>query len=175
MLSQNEIYNNFVQEFSSAVYNLRGDVPFSDYIFLCVGSDKIIGDSYGPLVGQKLKESFKGRYNNIVVCGTLEETVSGINLEKKVQEIYKSYRHPCIIAIDSALSSGENIGKIVVSNSKMQCGKASGKKLTLVGDISIKGIVAKDYKIPRYNFSNLQNIPLGGVIKLAETTAKRNL
>lgn len=157
MLSNNEKYNTFVQEFSNKLYNLKAETPFSDYIFLCIGSDKIIGDSYGPLVGQKLEESFKGKYNNIQVYGTLDKPISAVNLEKKVQEIYTKYKNPCIIAIDSALSSSENIGKILVSNSKMQCGKAAGKKLMLVGNISIKGVVAKDYKIPRYNFSNLQN------------------
>lgn len=175
MLSLNEKYNNFVNEFSSALYNLKMDIPFSDYVFLCVGSDKIIGDSYGPLVGEKLKEAFKNMYHNIEVYGTLEEPVSAVNLEKKVEEIYKKYQHPCIIAIDSALGRQDKIGSIFVSNTKMQCGKGAGKKMIFVGDISIKGVVAKDYKMPKYNFSTLQNVPLGGVIKLADITASRNL
>lgn len=172
MLSQNDKYNNFVNEFSSILYNLKVDIPFSDYIFLCVGSDKIIGDSYGPLVGEKLKEAFKNVYNNIKIYGTLDNTVSAINLEKTVDEIYASYKHPCIIAIDSALASENRIGNIVVSNTKMQCGKGTNKKMRWVGDISIKGIVAKDYKMPRYNFSGLQNTRLGEVIRLADITSK---
>ncbi|MBO5478433.1 MAG: spore protease YyaC [Clostridia bacterium] len=175
MLSQNEKYNKFMNEFSSSLYQLKTDIPFSDYIFLCVGSDKIIGDSYGPLVGQKLKEAFKNRYNNISVYGTLEEPISAVNLEKTVSDIYKRYQHPCMIVIDSALGSQDKIGSILVSNTKMQCGKGAGKKMILVGDISIKGVVAKDYKIPRYNFSTLQNTSLGGIIKLADMTASRNL
>ncbi len=175
MISQNEKYNNFVNEFSSILYNLKMDIPFSDYIFLCVGSDKIIGDSYGPLVGEKLKEAFHNKYHNIEVYGTLEAPVSAINLEQKVKEIYNRYQHPCIIAIDSALGAQDKIGSILVSNTKMQCGKGAGKKMVFVGDISIKGVVAKDYKIPKYNFSTLQNTPLGGVIKLANITANRNL
>lgn len=171
MLSQNEKYNNFVNEFSSKLYNLNSDVPYSNYIFLCVGSDKIIGDSYGPLVGEKLKRNFKNMYNNIEVYGTLEDPVSAVNLEKKVEEIYKQYKHPCIIAIDSALGAQDKIGTIFVSNSKMQCGKGTNKKMLYVGDISIKGIVGKDYKIPKYNFSCLQNTPLGEVMKLADITS----
>lgn len=175
MLSQNDKYNNFVHEFSSKLYNLKMEIPFSDYIFLCVGSDKIIGDSYGPLVGEKLKNCFKNMYNNIEIYGTLEEPVSAINLEAKLKEIYKKYKHPCIIAIDSALGSQDKIGTIVVSNTKMQCGKGTNKGMLYVGDISIKGIVAKNYKMSKYNFTTLQNTSLGEVMKLADITANRNL
>lgn len=175
MLSQNDKYNNFVNEFSNKLYNLKMDNPFSNYIFLCVGSDKIIGDSYGPLVGGKLKASFKNMYNNIEIYGTLEEPISAINLESKVKEIYKKYLNPCIIAIDSALGSQERIGTIVVSNTKMQCGKGTAKNMLYVGDISVKAIVGRNYKIPKYNFSTLQNTSLGEVMKLADITANRNL
>ncbi|MCI8482263.1 MAG: spore protease YyaC [Clostridia bacterium] len=171
MLSENEKYNNFVHEFSNILYNLKVDIPFSDYIFLCVGSDKIIGDSYGPLVGEKLKNSFKNMYHNIKIYGTLEDPISAVNLEKTVEDIDKKYQHPCIIAIDSALSFSNKIGSIFVSDTKMQFGKGAGKKMIQVGDISIKGVVAKDYKIPRYNFSGLQNTRLGDVIKLADITS----
>jgi putative sporulation protein YyaC len=175
MLSQNEQYNTFVSEFSTTLYNLKMDVPYSNYIFLCIGSDKIIGDSYGPLVGQKLKENLKNMYNNIEVYGTLDEPISAINIEKNIKQIYDIYKSPCIIAIDSALGAQEKIGKIYVSNKKMECGRGVGKKSIFVGDISIKGVVGKDYKMQRYNISTLQNASLGAVIKLADVTATRNL
>jgi putative sporulation protein YyaC len=171
MISQNEQYNTFVNEFSTILYNLKMDKPFSNYIFLCIGSDKIIGDSYGPLVGQKLKENLKNMYNNIEVYGTLDKTISAINIEKNIEKIYYTYKSPCIIAIDSALGTQEKIGKIYVSNQKLECGKGLGKRSVLVGDISIKGVVGKDYKIQRYNMSSLQNASLGEVIKLADVTA----
>lgn len=157
MLSGNEKYNKFVNEFSDILYNLKTEEPYSDYLFLCVGSDKIIGDCYGPLVGQKLKEGFKNTYQNIHVYGTLDEPISAVNLESIVNKIYKNYSNPCIIAIDSALGAQDNIGKILVTDKKMQCGKGTNKKLIAIGDISIKGIVAKDYKMPKYNFQALQN------------------
>lgn len=157
MLSSNEKYNKFVNDFSNILYNLKTEAPYSDYLFLCVGSDKIIGDCYGPLVGQKLKEGFKNTYQNIQVYGTLDEPISAINLENIVNKIYKNYSNPCIIAIDSALGAQDNIGKILVSDKKIQCGKGTNKKLIPIGDISIKGIIAKDYKIPKYNFQALQN------------------
>lgn len=128
MLSGNEKYNNFVNEFSEALYHLKMDIPFSDYIFLCVGSDKILGDTYGPLVGEKLKDAFTNMYHNIYVYGTLEEPISAMNLEKTVEEIYHKYTNPCMIVIDSALGAPNRIGNIFVSNTKTQCGKGTRKK-----------------------------------------------
>lgn len=171
MLASDEVYSKFVNDFSTILYNLKTDSPFSDYIFLCVGSDKITGDAFGPLVGDRLQQLLKNYYNNIKVFGTLENPISGTNLDKEVEKIYNTYKHPCIIAIDAALSTKEDIGKIVVTNSKMKFGKGTNKKMLEVGDISIKGIVAKDYKIPRYNFSQLQNTSLSIVMKLAGVTS----
>lgn len=171
MLATNDVYNDFVNDFSSKLYNLKKDSPISDYIFLCVGSDKITGDAFGPLVGDRLQGLLKNSYNNIKIVGTLENPISGINLNKEVEKIYHTYANPCIIAIDAALSAKEDIGTIVVTNSKMKFGKGTNKKMLEVGDISIKGIVAKDYKIPRYNFSQLQNTSLSIVIRLANITS----
>lgn len=129
MISQDEVYNNFVNDFSSTIYNLKSEQPFSDYVFLCVGSDKIIGDAFGPLVGEKLKKSLKNFYSNIRIVGTLEEPVSGTNLENDVKKIYDTYQNPCIIAVDAALAKKEEIGKVVVTNSKMKFGTGTNKRM----------------------------------------------
>lgn len=171
MLASNEVYNNFVNDFSSKMYNLKTDIPFSDYIFLCVGSDKIIGDAFGPLVGRNLEKAFKNFYNNIKVIGTLEKTISGTNLESEIKKIYNTYENPCIIAIDAALSTKEDIGKIIVTNSKMKFKRATSKDMIEVGDISIKGIVARDFKLSKYNFRELSNTSLNIVMNLANITS----
>lgn len=171
MLTADNVYNKFVNDFSSVLYNLKTNSPISDYIFLCVGSDKITGDAFGPLVGDRLQKLLKNSYNNIKVVGTLENPISGTNLDKEVEKIYNTYRNPCIIAIDAALSKKDDIGKIIVTNSKMKFGKGTNKKMLEVGDVSIKGIVAKDYKIPRYNFTELQNTSLSIVMRLAGVTS----
>lgn len=171
MLVGDSVYNGFVNDFSNRIYNLRSDVPFSDYIFLCVGSDRITGDAFGPLVGDNLKKAFKNFYNNIRVVGTLENPVSGVNLEKTVRRIYDTYKNPCIIAVDAALSGKEDVGKIVVTNSKMKFGKGTNKKMLEVGDVSIKGIVGRDYKVSKYNFRELQNVSLNVVMRLAGITS----
>lgn len=172
MLAREDIYNNFVNDFSSKIYNLKSDKPFSDYIFLCVGSDKITGDSFGPLVGNNLEKLFKNFYNNIRVIGTLENPVSGLNLQEELKKVYNKYENPCIIAVDAALSKKEDIGRIIVTDSKMRFGKGTNKTIVEVGDISIKGIVAIDHKIPKYNFNELQRTSLNIVMKLADITSE---
>lgn len=42
------------------------------------------------------------------------------------------------------------------------------KKQLYIGDISIKGIVGKDFKNSRNNFNELQNMPLNIIIDMAE-------
>lgn len=172
MLSKEEQLNDFISDFSTQMYHLKVEKPFSDYIFLCVGSDKVTGDAFGPLVGEKLQKLFKNYYHNIQVIGTLEKPVLATDVNKVIEEIFQKYKNPCIIAIDSALSSKEQIGKIIVTDTTMQFGIGTNKKIKAVGNISIKGVVAKDYKFARYNFSGLQNTSLHLVMKLADTTAE---
>lgn len=167
MLYNQEQYSNFIKEFTEHLYLLKSDIPYTHYIFLCVGSDKVIGDCFGPIVGQNLEEKFKNTFNNIKIIGTLEKPISAINIEEEITKIYKLYENPCIIAIDSALSKEKDVGKIIVSNEKLHFAKSVRSKGIQAGDISIKGIVARDYKISRYNFNALQNTSLSVVIKLA--------
>ncbi len=171
MLFQEEEYNLFVNDFNTSIYNLPKESNYSNYIFLCVGSDKIMGDSYGPLVGQKLEEFFQSMYTNVKVIGTLETPVSALNFNETVSKIYSSYKNPCVIVIDSALSKENRIGNIIVQNSKIQCGKGTNKQMKLIGDISIRAIVATNYNTPRYNYKSLQNVSLKQVLKLADITA----
>ena len=74
-----------------------------------------------------------------------------------------------VIAIDAALSCNSNrIGKIIVNQNKMNVGNSMNKKQLYIGDISIKGIVGKDFKNSRNNFNALQNMPLNIIIDMAE-------
>jgi len=46
-------YNKFVCEF----YNeLNKNIKISNLVFLCIGTDRITGDCFGPIVGAKLKK-----------------------------------------------------------------------------------------------------------------------
>ena len=93
-------------------------------MFLCVGTNRVIGDCFGPLVGYKLKNFFKGE-RNIEIIGDIENTICFQNICDVVREIQED---SFVIAIDAALSNKNDIGKIVVSKEKMNIGSGLKKK-----------------------------------------------
>ena len=167
-------YHKFIREFSNTICNLTENKVYSHVIFLCVGTDRITGDTFGPIVGHKLKRLYED-VRNIEVIGDLENTVCDANIECVMQNIRKKYQNPFIIAIDSALSCKENVGRIVVEDRGIYLGSGIGKGKICIGDMSIKGVVAQNLGNPKSNMQLLQNISLGFVLDMAETVSKRNL
>ena len=171
--SENELKENFIQSFSNYLYEEKMKNQYSEIIFLCVGTDRIIGDCFGPLVGSKLKAKLE-QYNifNIFIYGTLKENLCYTNIQDIVKLIEKEHKNACIVVIDAALSKKERIGKIFVDRGKTILGNGLNKKRVEVGSISIKAVVGKDYKIPNYNFTSLQNISLNVVVTLSNIVAE---
>lgn len=162
-----DIKNIFINDFSRYLYEERK--KYFETVFLCIGTDRIIGDSLGPIVGTMLQKKLE-KYNffNISIYGTLQENICYTNIQDVLKVINKKHKNACIIVIDAALSHEDNIGKIFVSKEKMMLGKGLCKNKIEVGNISIKAVVGKNYKLSKYNFSSLQNISLNVVIRLAQ-------
>lgn len=171
MTFQEEIYNNFVQDFSSILREKTNNLEISKLIFLCIGTDRIIGDSFGPLVGYKLKKIYKNE-EKIEILGGLGNIVNMKNILAILENIKNTYELPFIIAIDSALSNKINIGKIVISKESMNIGKSLNNKCIYAGDISIKGIVAKNLNNSRYNFKVLQNTSLNLIMNMVDSVVE---
>ncbi len=166
-----EMYYNFIQDFSIILREKIRDLEISKLIFLCIGTDRITGDSFGPLVGYKLKYLFR-KEENIEVIGSLENILCTYNINKIIDDIKNTYETPFLIAIDAALSNKSNIGKIIVSKSGMNVGSGLNRKNIYVGNMSIKGIVSRDLKNPKYNFKLLQNTPLHIIMNMADIVAQ---
>ena len=166
MTFKEEIYNNFVCDFSNNLRQKIQDTEISKLVFLCIGTNRVIGDCFGPLVGSKLKRFFIAE-DSIDVIGDIENVVSFQNITEIMGNLKNE--NAFVIAIDAALSSNSNrIGKIIVNQNKMNVGNSMNKRKLYVGDISIKGIVGRDLKNPKYNFNTLQNMPLNKIIDMAE-------
>lgn len=108
-----------------------------DIIFLCIGSNKIIGDSFGPKVGSKLKEM---EFNKkIKLIGDMKKPITAKNVKNILKKIDKrSY----IIAIDSALSNlVEN--EVFITKDQISLGSGIGKQIDTIGNLGIKLNVAK--------------------------------
>ncbi len=133
-------------------------------IVLCIGTDRVTGDSLGPLVGHQLLASA----NRFIVYGNLEEPVHAINLIETMEEIYAEYENPFVIAIDASLGSKDHIGYVTLRQGPLKPGQGISKDLPAIGDISITGIVNLSGRPGAFL---LQNTRLYTVMKLVDCIA----
>lgn len=159
----------FVANFGSKLYRLSLKNNFTNLIFICVGSNKIIGDSLGPMVGNKLKTKLNTKVN---VWGTLENPVNYMNIEKAWKNIKDKYKNPCIISIDSAMGKNADVGKILVNWGGIFLGEAIKNGIYCNSHINIKGIVAKSSKSILINLQELNSINLWQIEKLANIVSE---
>ncbi len=131
-------------------------------ILLCIGTDRSTGDCLGPLVGSKLSALGQDFFH---VYGTLEHPVHASNLKQKLEEIYRTYENPLIIAVDACLGSLENVGCVNIGDGSLQPGAGVNKNLPPVGQIHITGTVNvggfMEYLV-------LQNTRLNLVMRMAD-------
>ncbi len=105
-------------------------------VVLCIGTDRVTGDSLGPFVGDRLTE--KG---GVWVFGTIHKPVHAKNLQNALKFI-SSRGKPLVIAVDAAL--GSHIGHITIADEGLKPGTALAKELPSAGHIGITGIVNSD-------------------------------
>ena len=139
------LYKKFVSDFS----NLIKQQQLNNITFLCIGTSKVIGDSIGPIVGTILKSKFE-KSNSIEVLGDLDNNIHYQNLENYIN------KKGTIIVIDSALSSKENIGKIIIQKKALKYGEGLKKKSSNIGDISIKAVIERNTNNKFINFYKLK-------------------
>ena len=154
MLKNTVEYKRFVWEFNNIIKmnNINNNI-----IFLCIGTTKIVGDSFGPLVGTILKKYFCGN-KKIEIIGDLENALTYDKIEESVKYIKKRYINKLIIVLDSALSDQSNVGRIFIQNRGLKYAESLKKQNRTIGDISIKAVVGKDEKNNIENFKNLKGV-----------------
>jgi putative sporulation protein YyaC len=136
-----------------------------NFLLICIGTDRYIGDSLGPIIGTMLEKMNL----ECPIFGTLEDPIHAVNLKKQLTYIEYAYPKHQIIAVDACLGAEDSIGCIQMKNGCLYPGKGVGKKLPAVGDLSIVGIVdACDHE----EFFFLHNIRLNLIMKMAEIMAK---
>lgn len=100
---------------------------------VCIGTDRIIPDSLGPMIGTMLSENII--LDNIKVIGTLESPLHALNFRKRIKkEIDKD---ALVIAIDA--NRGNKVGEIQILNRPISPGKGFLKNLPAIGHVSIVG------------------------------------
>lgn len=125
-----------------------------DYTFVCIGTNRIISDSFGPRVGKKLKQIFY-KNENINVYGTMENPIHLKNVEYFLKKIENKNQ---IILIDSAIGRKEDIGNTYVNRGGMEIGKAFNHSIYIPANINIKTVIgAKEY-MPNYSIYQIEQI-----------------
>lgn len=136
-----------------------------EYIFVCVGTDKLVEDSFGPRVGDLLKINFI-RCPNIKVLGTMKTPIHFLNAPIFLD--YLDSKKSKVILIDSALGKREEIGNTYMNLGGAEIGKAFGKSFYFPANWNIKTVVGinKDINSKHESEKNLQRIK-----KLAQKVA----
>ncbi len=133
-------------------------------IFVCIGSDLVLGDSLGPLVGTFLRKRNIRSY----IYGTLNYPITA--KEVSYARTYLKQAHPksVTIAIDAAIGNPDDVGIIRVLNKGLKPGLGVDKNLGVVGDMSIIGVVASK-SLQNYNLFNATRLNL--IYKMANQIA----
>ena len=134
-------------------------------VIVCVGTDRCIGDSLGPLVGTNLINCSLP----IPVYGTIHEPIHALNISQKFDNIKNLHPNCKILGIDACLGDSDHIGEIHARVSPIHPGKGVGKTLPTIGDFSIVGIV--DSSDQNELFTN-RNIRLSLIYDMAKLIAR---
>lgn len=152
---------NIEQQLGSKLRSIMG-MPF---VLLCIGTDRCIGDSLGPLVGYNLKKSGV----NFPVYGTISQPVHAVNLKDNINDIKENHPYHSIIAIDASLGNAKSVGTIQFREGPIYPGKGVGKKLPPVGNYSIIGVVDA---LNSFSSNNIHQVRLSLVMEMSEIIAE---
>ena len=130
-------------------------------IFICVGSDLVLGDSLGPLVGTMLRKRNVRSY----VYGTLNYPITAKEVEYASTYLKQMHPNSISIAIDAAVGNPSDVGLIRVLDKGLKPGLGVDKNLGIIGDLSIIAVVAAK-SLQNHNLFNLTHLNL--VYKMAE-------
>ena len=134
MLENRVEYKRFIWELNNVI---NFNYVQKNIVFLCIGTNIITGDLFGPLVGTLLKKSIKGK-ENVRIIGDLKDVLSYNRIEESIEYVKENNKNALIIVVDSALSRVSNIGKVFIQNRGLRYAESLKKRNDIIGDISIK-------------------------------------
>lgn len=157
------VFNNYAKDGISEGLNniVRSELK---PIFVCVGSDLVLGDSLGPLCGTVLKRNMLGTY----IYGTLNQPITAKEIKYVKENLKQMHPNSIIVVIDAAVGEEEDVGLIRIIDKGLKPGLGVDKNLEEIGDVSIIGVVAAKSG-SNFNLFNLTRLNL--VYKMAETIA----
>ena len=156
----------FLGSYLTTLLQVRSDKNHLPPVFLCIGSDRVTGDSLGPIIGSRLSSLLPEYFS---IYGTLERPVHALNLSGTLHSIYKNHPDRLLIAVDASLGTQKHQGYVTVAHGSLSPGAGVNKTLESAGDISITGIVNINN---RFSHLMLQTTRISIVMMLAECISK---
>ena len=163
MANKQYSFNSFSEHASDGIFQslLECNPKNKKPIVICVGSDLVLGDSLGPLVGTMLRKRDVRSY----VYGTLNYPITAKEVGYASKYLKQMHPDSFSIAIDAAVGNADDVGLIRVLDKGLKPGLGVDKNLGTVGETSIIGVVAGK-SLQNYNLFNLTRLNL--VYKMAE-------
>ena len=129
----------------SAVKIAAGLKAFSgnnEIVLLCIGTERVRGDSLGPTVGGIV---FKRALPNVFVYGLPESNVTARNLTVAVDFVAAIHPERLLVVVDAALGMREQVGTVQIVKGGLSPGSATNKNLPNVGDVGVLGVVNEGF------------------------------
>ena len=160
--------SNAAQQIGSFLGHLLQDLDpgqIRPLVLVAIGTDRLTGDSLGPLVGSRARELAP----ELPIYGTLDEPVHAVNLAATLKEIDQAYGEPLVVAVDACLGQAWNVGTVSIGRGPLHPGTGVHKDLPQVGEVFISGVVNVGGFM---EFLVLQNTRLFLVMQLADCIAR---
>ena len=142
---------SMLRKLTSRAFGEPSDTTVLSPVILCIGTDRLIGDSLGPLTGSLLQRA----HCPLPVYGTLAQPVHALNLADFLAEIRRMHPNRPVIAIDASLGPDSRIGCLTLRPHGLQPGAG----------VSITGITGPNSRQP---YLSLQTARLATVMAMAE-------
>ncbi|NNU82381.1 spore protease YyaC [Geobacillus sp. BMUD] len=107
---------------------------------VCIGSNRINGDSLGPFVGTLLENAYP---DHLTVIGTLKRPVDATNIVRVHQQLLKN-PNSYVLAVDSIVGPRPFVHTIAIRPGALAPGTGLGHSLPSIGDLSIMGVMMED-------------------------------
>lgn len=123
------------------------------FVFLCVGSNKVVCDSFAPFVGSILIKNNIDAY----VYGNLKNPINAINLDYYIALLNKNHKEDFVVVLDTRLVENKKLG-LSFEKGNLEVAALSLKRK--VGDYHLTLDIPLD---------NIEKVNLDFVIKYAIT------
>ncbi len=108
-------------------------------VVVCIGTDKVVCDSLGPMVGSMLNGNMD---RPLYIYGLQCQCLTALNIADSFTAIRTLHPHGTILAIDAGVGDNNQIGTLQLSDHGILPGLATNRQLPCIGDIGIVGVVA---------------------------------